>query len=247
MQKGWFVDWFNSPYYHKLYSHRDEQEAKDFIERLIDQLKPAAGSRMLDVACGRGRHSCVLVEKGFDVIGIDLSVNNIKYAKKFEKENLEFFVHDMRLPFWINYFDYAFNFFTSFGYFRTKREHDDAMRTIVNSLKKGGQLVIDYLNVHYTEKCLVPEEIKKIGHTTYNILRWQDEYHFFKKMIIKDEALSKPLEFTEVVAKFSLSDFTDMLSYFGMQVKNVFGNYKLSDYDPYNTPRLIIIAEKIKE
>ena len=115
--KTWFKDWFNSPYYHNLYFKRDENEAAAFIDNLVNYLSPAPGSKMLDVACGRGRHSIQLAAKGFDVTGIDLSEDSINYALQFEKDNLHFYQHDMRLPFRINYYDFAFNFFTSFGYF----------------------------------------------------------------------------------------------------------------------------------
>src|ERR1044072_2243531 len=154
-ERPWYKDWFSSPFYHKLYFERDEKEAAEFISRLIDHLEPPPGSFMLDVACGRGRHSRILAQKDFYVTGIDLSSDSIAFAKKFEKENLEFYQHDMRLPFRINYFDVAFNFFTSFGYFKTRREHDDATRTIANGLKPNGIFVIDYLNVHYSEDHLV--------------------------------------------------------------------------------------------
>src|SRR5687767_2223468 len=142
---AWYRDWFSSPFYHKLYFERDENEAREFICKLIDHLKPASGSRMLDVACGKGRHSKILASLGHTVTGIDVSFESIGYAKKHEKDNLDFYVHDMRLPFWGNYFDYAFNFFTSFGYFNTRREHDDAISTIAKSLRPGGTFVIDYL------------------------------------------------------------------------------------------------------
>jgi SAM-dependent methyltransferase len=245
-EKPWYIDWFNSPFYHKLYFGHDEKEAADFIQQLIHYLKPAAGSRMLDVACGRGRHSRILSSSGFEVTGTDLSLNSIEYAKEAENDHLRFYVHDMRLPFWINYFDYAFNFFTSFGYFRTRREHDDAIRTIAKSLKETGVLVIDYLNVHYAEEHLVHEEVKQVGGTTYAIRRWDDETHFYKKIVITDPSLSQPVEFTEKVAKFSLSDFNDMLGYQGMQVKDAFGDYHLNSYDVRKTPRLIIAAKKVK-
>ena len=87
----------------------------------------------------------------------------------------------MRLPFRVNYFDYAFNFFTSFGYFKTRREHDDAIRTIANGLKPNGIFVIDYLNVHYSEDHLVYNEEKKLNGTNYEIHRWDDEHIFIKK------------------------------------------------------------------
>src|SRR5688572_22581878 len=240
----WFKNWFNSPYYHHLYFNRDEKEAEAFIDKLIGHLKPKAGSRMLDVACGKGRHSLQLASKGFDVIGIDLSEDSIKEALQHETDTLHFYQHDMRLPSWINYFHYAFNFFTSFGYFNTQREHDDAVRTIAQSLGQNGVLLFDYLNPHYIEERLVHNEVKKIGDTEYEIHRWHNEDFFYKRIIVRDPALEKPIDYTEKVAKFSLGDFTDMLSFQKMQVMEVFGDYELNAYDVRKTPRLIVIAKK---
>jgi SAM-dependent methyltransferase len=244
-EKEWYKAWFDSPFYHKLYFERDEDEAQKFILRLLDFLKPVAGSRILDVACGRGRHSKFLAEQEFDVTGIDLSFTSIEYAKQFEKENLHFYQHDMRLPMWVNYFNFAFNFFTSFGYFASRREHDDAMRTIVKSLKPGGTLLFDYLNVHYVEERLVHDEVKTIGSTQYKIHRWMDADHFYKKITITDPSIDMPLEFCEKVAKLSLGDFTDMLSFQDLQVVDVFGNYELESYDVKKTPRMIVVARKV--
>ncbi len=243
--KPWFKDWFNSPYYHQLYFKRDESEAASFINKLIDYLKPAPGALMLDIACGRGRHSRMLASKGFNVTGIDLSADSITESKKYETENLQFFLHDMRLPFWINYFDYAFNFFTSFGYFNTRREHDNAIRTIAQSLKPNGIFVIDYLNTHYAEDHLVHTSEIEIDDVTYFITKWFDETHFYKKIVIEDEELEKPIEHQEKVAKFSLGDFTEMLAYQQLQIQEVFGDYNFNGYHVKNSPRMIMIAKKI--
>lgn len=240
----WYKDWFNSVYYHKLYFQRDEAEAHRFIFKLLQHLKPAADSRMLDVACGRGRHSRFLAEKGFDVTGIDLSFDSIAYAKQFESNNLHFYQHDMRLPAWVGYFDYAFNFFTSFGYFNTRREHDDAVRTITQGLKPGGTILFDYLNVHYAEERLVHNEEKTVDGTEYEIHRWDDEGFFYKRITVKDADLERPLSHTEKVAKLSLGDFTEMLAYQKVQVTAVFGNYDLGAYDVRKTPRLIVVGRK---
>jgi SAM-dependent methyltransferase len=241
----WYKKWFNSPYYHKLYFERDESEAKKFIENLLNHLKPGEGSRILDVACGKGRHSKLLAKNGLDVTGIDIASDSIQYARQFENGQLHFYVHDMRLPFWVNYFDFAFNFFTSFGYFATLREHDDAMRTIAASLKPSGTILFDYLNVHYVEDHLMHNEVKAINDTQYEIHRWHDDAHFFKRIIVTDPYLKEPLEYTEKVSKFSLGDFTDMFSFQKMQVTEVFGDYNLNPYDVRKTPRMIVIAKKI--
>jgi len=243
-EREWFRDWFDSPFYHKLYFERDEKEAESLIRRLVAHLHLQPGSRVLDVACGRGRHSKILAAMGFDVTGIDLSPASIEYAQQFEKDNLRFYIHDIRLPFWGNYFHHAFNFFTSFGYFRTRREHDAAIRTICRSLVPGGTLVIDYLNVHYAEDHLLPGVTKHYNGTSYDIQKWDNDSHFYKKIKVSDDSLASPQEFTEVISKFSLGDFTDMLSYQGMQVEEVFGDYELNGYDVRRTPRLIVVGRK---
>jgi SAM-dependent methyltransferase len=243
-EKAWYKDWFSSPFYHKLYFERDDKEAEAFIQKLIEHLQPAPFSRILDVACGKGRHSKILAGLGFMVTGIDISFDSIAYAKRYENDNLEFFQHDMRLPFRVNYYDYAFNFFTSFGYFKNRREHDDAIRTIANCLNPNGIFVIDYLNVHYAEERLVANEKKIIDGTTYDIQRWHDEDYFYKKIVVKDVLLTQPLEYTEKVAKFSLGDFTDMFSFQRMQVQEVFGDYRFNTYDVKKTPRLIMVVKK---
>jgi 2-polyprenyl-3-methyl-5-hydroxy-6-metoxy-1,4-benzoquinol methylase len=246
MQQTWFKDWFNSPYYHQLYFNRDDKEAAAFIDNLINYLKPLPGSSMLDVACGKGRHSLQLANKGFDVTGIDLSDDSITEALQYETDTLHFYNHDMRLPSWINYFDYAFNFFTSFGYFKTRREHDNAIRTIAQAIKMNGTFVMDFLNVHYAEDQLVHQSEKEIEGINFIITKWYDETHFYKKIIIEDESLEEPLIYTEKVAKFSLGDFTEMFAYQGLQIQEVHGDYSFANYDVKKSPRMVMIAKKMK-
>jgi SAM-dependent methyltransferase len=243
---NWFENWFNSPYYHLLYFDRNEAEARAFINRLMEVLSPQPNSRFLDIGCGKGRHSLALSEKGYEVTGIDLAPYMISEAKRLENDHLEFFLHDIRLPFRVNYYHYAVIFFTSFGYFKTRREHDDAIRTIANALLPGGVLLIDYLNVHYVESNLVFRDKKEVNGVEFYLTRWMDEEYFYKKIEIEEEALEEPLIFTERVTKFSLGDFTDMLAYQGMQVEEVYGNYQLGHYDLYKSPRMIIRAKKAR-
>jgi SAM-dependent methyltransferase len=244
--RTWFVDWFNSPYYYLLYENRNDSEAFSFIQTIIDYLKPAKDCRMLDVACGRGRHSKALAEMGFQVTGIDISLEAIEEAKKEENEQLQFFQHDMRLPFWINYFDYAFNLFTSFGYFRTQREHDNAIRTISQSLKLNGLFIMDYLNVHYAEDHLEKSHTKEVNSVKFHISKWHDDEHFFKQIQVEEKGVALKHLFTEKVAKFSLGDLTDMFAYQGMQIQEVFGDYHLGHYDVRKSPRMIVVAKKIR-
>ena len=245
-ERTWFLDWFNSNYYYLLYQNRDEEEALAFINKIIDNLHPAPTAIMLDVACGKGRHSKALADMGYDVTGIDISLQAINEAKKSEDENLHFYQHDMRLPFRINYYDFAFNLFTSFGYFRTQREHDNAIRTIGQSIKLNGYFVMDYLNVHYEEDHLEKKHDKNVNGVRFHISKWHNDEHFFKQIQVEEKGVALKHLFTEKVAKFSLGDFTDMFAYQGLQIQEVFGDYQLGHYDIRKSPRLIIIAKKIR-
>ncbi|RYZ26760.1 MAG: class I SAM-dependent methyltransferase, partial [Sphingobacteriales bacterium] len=182
----WFESWFGSPYYHILYEHRDEIEAQAFVEKLIAYLQPMPGSRMLDIACGEGRFSIQLAEHGHDVTGIDLSYSSIRKAQEHESDRLHFMVHDMRLPFYINYFDYAFNFFTSFGYFAHERDHLLAARSFAGAVKKSGVLVVDYLNVDYVLSGLVASETVQRDSMEFRLERRLENQHFIKDIYFND-------------------------------------------------------------
>lgn len=242
--KQWFKDWFNSPYYHLLYNNRDEREASAFIDKLVEYLRPAPGALMLDVACGRGRHARYLADKGFNVTGIDLSEESIAAARKLENERLSFFQHDMRLPFRINYFDIVFNFFTSFGYFETRHENDNALRTLTNSLKPGGRLVLDYLNSPFTAAHLVPNEIKEVDDVVFDIHREVEGGKFLKEIRILDKKKLFRTSFAERVSAFGLADFREMFALQKLEITEVFGDYHFNTFDEAHSPRLILVAQK---
>ena len=242
---AWYKDWFNSPYYHLLYQNRNDDEAQAFINRLITYLQPKEKATMLDVACGKGRHSKVLADKGFDVTGIDLSEASIAEATLDEADNLHFYQHDMRHLFRVNYYDYAFNFFTSFGYFKTQREHNNAIRTITQSIKPGGVFVIDYLNIQYISDRLVNSVTTIVEDIHFHITKWEDETNFYKQIkITEGEENESEHAHTERVAKFSLEDFKQMLAHHQTEIITVFGDYDLGNYDVMTSPRLIIVAKK---
>jgi 2-polyprenyl-3-methyl-5-hydroxy-6-metoxy-1,4-benzoquinol methylase len=244
MNDKWFENWFNSSYYHQLYAHRDELEAASFINKLISFLQPPSNARMLDVACGKGRHSLQLAAKGFDVTGIDLSSESIKTANLQANENLHFYEHDMRMPFAINYFDVAFNFFTSFGYFKTQREHDNAIATIAKALKPNGKFVLDFLNVSPVKNISITNDTIQLEDVTYLTTKHSDENYFYKKIEVHDKAIPEPLIFTEKVRKFMLADFEKMFAKQNLHITELFGDYNLNKYEVSTSPRLIIVATK---
>jgi SAM-dependent methyltransferase len=239
----WFEDWFGSPYYKVLYQNRDELEAQLFVKSLITYLQPMPGSRMLDIACGEGRYAVQLVGYGYDVVGIDLSEPSIEIAKKQENEYLQFYVHDMRKPFYSNYFDFAFNFFTSFGYFKTERDHQLAVNTFAQALKPGGLLVIDYFNKDYVINKLIAEDTIERGGYTFHINKKLENKYIIKEISFNNEH-GKALQFTEQVAAFDLSDFVKMFKEAKLSLVGTFGDYQLNEYNPLHSPRMIMIFKK---
>ena len=242
---AWFKDWFDSYYYHKLYSHRDEKEAASFIDELLSELNPVSNASMLDLGCGAGRHAKYLASKGFDVTGTDLAFSSIKEAKRSETGNLRFLQRDMRMPFGINRYHIVFNFFTSFGYFETEDEHYRVINNIARSLKPGGVVVMDYINATAVEACLVPYETKKVENIVYNLSRRADNRFIYKNIIVNDPVNDDKLEYTEQVAKFNLYDFEDMFRYNGLKLQNVYGDYCLNSFEPLTSPRMILLAKKM--
>ena len=239
----WYKNWFGSPFYKILYQNRDEFEAQEFLEHLLEYLQPPANSVMLDIACGEGRFAKQLAEHGNDVTGIDISHLSIETAKAFESDKLHFYVQDMRLPFYINYFDYAFNFFTSFGYFAHNRDHALAARSFAAALKMNGILVIDYLNSEHVIANFVSEETIPRGSYNFLIKRKLENNHIVKEISFTD-ADKKQRNYRESVAAFNLSDFIKMFKSTDMALISTFGDYQLNPYHPVDSPRLIMVFKK---
>jgi len=239
----WFASWFDSVHYHKLYGYRNDAEAARFLDVLIARLRPRRGARVLDLGCGAGRHAKYLASKNLRVVGMDLAAGSISEAKRCRQPGLRFLQHDMRVPFGRDAFDYVFNFFTSFGYFEKPDEHLAVVRNMATSLRQGGRLVLDYLNVRYAEARLTSDEVKRIDGVIYRLTRWMDARSFFKRIVVEDGA-GKPLEYVERVARFTLPDFERMFALHGLTIEGVHGDYGLSPYRPMTSPRMILVATK---
>lgn len=239
----WYKNWFGSPYYKILYQNRDDVEAQEFVENLLRYLQPASVSNMLDIACGEGRFARQLAEHGYDVSGIDISHESIEKAKAFETDNLHFFIQDMRFPFYINYFDYAFNFFTSFGYFSHDRDHALAAKSFSAALKKDGILVVDYFNYEFVINNMVADLEVQRGSYNFHIKKSIERNHILKQIDFID-ADNRPRTYLESVAAFSLADFIRMFKNADLSLVATFGDYALGPFHPSESPRLIMIFKK---
>ena len=239
---SWFAHWFDSPYYHILYKNRDEKEAEFFIDNLISKLQLNKGSKLIDIACGKGRHATYFNKKGMDVVGIDLSENSIAVAKKMENSNLQFSVHDMREVFQENHFDIATNLFTSFGYFEDAEDEQKTINAMAKNLNSGGILILDFLNAKKAIANLVEQEKKDVDGIIFNISKKFDGKHIIKNIAFSDKG--KDYHFQEKVKALSLAEFSVFIDTAGLKIIDIFGNYNLENFDATSSDRLILICKK---
>ncbi len=241
-EKKWFASWFDSKYYHILYQNRDEQEAGVFMDNLVAHLDVKEEATIWDLACGKGRHSIYLAQKGFDVTGADLSEESIAIAQNYEHERLSFFQHDMRKYFRVNYFDYVFNLFTSFGYFDNQKDHLDTLENVALAMRPSGTFVMDFMNAHLVKANLVRTEQKTLSGINFDIQRNIENGYIIKT--ISFEADGQAHKHQERVRAFEQEELMDLFQKAGLTVQKTFGDYKLNNFDKTTSPRLILIAEK---
>jgi SAM-dependent methyltransferase len=241
-KKQWFELWFDSPLYHILYKNRNDEEAHLFIDSILKYLDINAGT-VLDLACGKGRHAHYLAEKKLDVVGLDLSKESIQYAADtYQLPNLEFYVHDMRLPFRMNYFNYIFNFFTSLGYFNDLRDNEKVFESMHAGLKEDGYILIDFMNTEKVINNLVPRENKQI-----------DGYTFYLRREVENGKITKHIQvekgeylwmYKEEVQALKQHHFHTFLNNTGFTLIKEFGDYRLNNYNPKTSDRYILLAKK---
>ena len=246
---NWYEDLFNQDYdrvyFPTFTSERNGAEA-DFLESALSFPK---GGRVFDVACGHGRHAIELANRGYRVTGIDLSPRFIEMAIQSSKSNglstTEFLVGDMRQIHFVNRFDAAYSYFTSFGYF-TDAENKQVLNAVAKALVDGGTFLLETVNRDWT--------IHKVENQPR---RWDEiEPNFFlledisfnahtsrihTKRIIFDKGHRRTVEYD--IKLYTHAELEDMLEESGFHVISTYGN---KDFSPYavSSPRMIIVSKK---
>jgi len=239
-KKDWFVSWFDTNYYHTLYSHRDDYEAQEFIINIVNFLNFKKDDILLDLGCGKGRHSIYLNSLGYNVVGADLSKNSIQLAKQFENDRLKFIEQDMRDPFNTTY-NAILNLFTSFGFFEDDADDIAVLQNIKNGLKPEGFAIIDFMNVKKVVSNLVSEEIQTIEGISFKINRYLKDGFIVKE--INFDADGEHHTYLEKVKSLELPKIKSYLNSVDFKIKHTFGNYQLEDFNEETSDRLILVLE----
>ncbi len=234
----WFTSWFNTPYYYILYRDRGYDEAQSFMDNLMSYLNLGDQAAILDLACGKGRHSIYLNKMGYDVTGLDLSRESILHAKQYENDRLHFDVHDMSLPYHKT-FDAVLNLFTSFGYFDDEADNFNTIKSILTELNPGGVAVIDFMNVHQVMTNLVSENKKSVDGIDFNLSRRIEDGFIIKTISFEDNG--QQFDYEERVKALEMKDFDKMISKAGGKILDVLGDYDLNKFQLESSDRLILI------
>ncbi|MFV1981070.1 MAG: class I SAM-dependent methyltransferase, partial [Rhodothermia bacterium] len=187
----WYEEWFDQKEYDVVYRKRDEADARKLLALIERVTKLDQGARVLDMACGRGRHAILLARRGFQVTGIDLSPRAIETARQMavvESLSIEFETGDMRDSPCTACFDLVVNLFTSFGYFDDDVENARAVHAMAESLVTGGWLVQDFMNGGYWSTHFVPYDERSENGMVLKQRRWVERDRLNKEItFVKDD------------------------------------------------------------
>jgi SAM-dependent methyltransferase len=236
---AWYREWFGEEYL-ELYAHHDRDEAErqaDFVEEQLGTVEPRA---ILDLACGAGRHTDVLRQRGHRVLGTDLSI--VLLARR---PDLPRVAGDMRrLPFAGESFNWVLNFFTSFGYFETERENFQVLEEVVRILAPGGGFLIDLMNPEPVIANLQAGESLTTDGRQVEIERWYDPQARRVNKRIRIARANRPERtFLESVRAYRAEEVEIGLQWAGLRVTGTFGNFRGDPYER-DSERLIVVARK---
>ncbi len=237
----WFRDWFGEAYL-QLYPHRDEDEAAAGVNLYLDRTGFGAGHRVLDLACGAGRHLQRLRASGIEATGIDLSDPLLRQAAERPGVPGALVRADMRaLPFGDRSFDGLVNFFTSFGYFLTPEEDRGVLSEIRRVLRPGAPFLMDYLHASWVIERLDPETVGEINGTPVRQTRWVEGDQVFKRIEIGGGEGEAPTVFHERVRLYAPSALKSLLRGSGLEPSQEFGGYDGAAFTE-DSPRLLLLG-----
>ena len=223
----WFEEWFGEDYL-RLYPHRDDADAERAVRLIGRTVGLEPGWRVLDVACGAGRHARAFEEAGARCFGLDLSATLLRLARQVTDAPL--IRADMRhLPVRPASMDLTVNLFTSFGYFERDAEHAAALEEMISTVRPGGWFVIDFLNPAAVRRRLVPEETVELpGHKIQVSRSVSPDGRYVCKSI----RAPKGKHYIERVRLFEPHQISGMLESAGVTVRYRFGDYDASPLTP---------------
>ncbi len=241
----WYKEWFSSDEYLELYKHRDGKDASKIIELILTSVEIPQSALILDSACGAGRHSIYLAERGYNVIGFDLSKNLLNIAKTNSTErglSINYVIGDKRNIYFKKKFNLIVNLFTSFGYFLTDEENFSFIDNSHNFLLDNSFFVIDYFNKNYLVENIVSETMRNKDGKTLIEKRVIENDRIIKEIIINEKNSSR--KFVESVKLYNYETIVEHLRNIGYKINFIYGDYDGNSFDENKSERLILVCQK---
>lgn len=233
----WFEEWFGEDYL-RLYPHRDDADAARAVALIARTVGLQPGWRVLDVACGAGRHARAFMQAGAGCFGVDLSAALLRIARRVTTAPL--IRADMRqLPIRPGSMDLTVNLFTSFGYFERDAEHTIALREMISTVRATGWFVIDFLNPAAVRRQLVPEEQLQVQGQTVRVTRSVSPDG---RYVCKSIRAPAGRRYMERVRLFEPDQICQMVQAAGVRIRHRFGDYDASPFNP-ESPRTILFGQ----
>ena len=246
---NWYTEFFNEDYL-KIYSERLSHDVTaretDFV---VESLGIQVGARILDLACGHGRHSIALAQRGMVVSGQDLSEDYLRKAREgaaLAGVDIETVHSDMRdIPF-TDEFDAVINMFTAFGYFDSEDEDVRVLQAVANSLKRGGTLLLDTINREWVLANYVQNDWHTdddgntfLEHREFDLITGRNHVTF---SIVTADGTRRESPGHDV-RLYTLTELVRLLDAAGLRMSATYGDYEGSPY-AINSPRMIVAATK---
>jgi SAM-dependent methyltransferase len=240
MPDDWFEDWFGEEYL-ALYEHRDHHEAREVVRLIAERLGDEPQARVLDLACGAGRHQRMLCDRGWWTVGLDLSPSLLRAARAEDRTGPLVRADMRRLPFADASFSVVVNLFTSFGYFREDAQHLRVLNEVARVTRPDGWFVLDYLHADQVRATLVPRDEQTVGTT---VVEQEREISLDGRFVRKTITLGElGRTFVERVRLFEPEELVAMATAAGFAVDAVLGDYAGSALTA-TSPRTILFARR---
>jgi SAM-dependent methyltransferase len=230
-----------------MYVYRDVltgERSDAEIATLAKLLELDTPMKILDLACGFGRHANRLAALGHTVTGIDFNPAFLKIARQQAKQmgvKVEYHLADMRQIDFVEEFDRVVMLFTSFGYFEDG-ENERVVENIARALKPGGLLGFDIPNRDGVVKDVpISDVIEKDGNLIINRLSFDVlTARFHNRRIVIRDGIRK--DKPHAIRIYTATEIRDLLNRAGLGVNKILGY----DGKPLSTrsQAMMIIARK---
>ena len=223
--QDWYATAFDGASAEMAWTERTESE----VNRALKMLRPEGGERILDLACGSGRHSIELARRGFSVVGAEISAELIEIANRDAEPGLEvgFVEGDLRELDFEAEFDIVLNLNDgAIGYFETEEENHRTFEVIARALRPGGRNLIQLPNVLYAIENL-PQRSWIPSSTMVELVehRWNKRDRYMEGIMIAarfGEVLDNldGIEFRQRL--YTVEELRDLYASVGMELTGVF-------------------------